>query len=128
MTGNIAKFAPQAKAAADEKRGGIIHFEIAAKNINKVVQATEAVQGDVTSNLALLLPHIKETESRPEWSSQINTWKKSLPFAYERETPDGSINPQSVIKKLSNLTADMKDRSKSSLIFYRLLENCLKYH
>lgn len=37
VTGNIAKFAPQAKAAAAEKRGGIVHFEIMPKNINKYV-------------------------------------------------------------------------------------------
>ena len=28
VTGSIAKFAPQAKAAAFESRGGIVHFEI----------------------------------------------------------------------------------------------------
>ena len=110
-TGNIAKFAPQAKAAAAEKRGGIIHFEIMPKNINKVVQATEAIEGDVAANLALLLPLVNEKASRPEWFSQINDWKKRLPFAYEKETPDGLIKPQSLIAKLSNLTQDMKDNT-----------------
>ena len=81
------------------------------KNINKVVQATEAVQGDVATNLALLLPHVKETLSRPEWFSQINDWKKRLPFAYEKETPEGLIKPQSVIEKLSDLTAEFKDKT-----------------
>lgn len=90
---------------------GIIHFEIMPKNINKVVQATEAVEGDVAANLALLLPFIKEKKSRPEWFSQINDWKKRLPFAYEKETSDGLIKPQSVIEKLSNLTQDMKERT-----------------
>ncbi|CAD6570058.1 MAG: Acetolactate synthase, mitochondrial [Alectoria sarmentosa] len=111
VTGNIAKFAPQAKAAAAEKRGGIVHFEIMPKNINKVVQATEAVEGDVAASLALLLPFVNEKASRPEWFSQINDWKKRLPFAYEKETPDGLIKPQSVIEKLSNLTQDMKERT-----------------
>ena len=111
FAGNIAKFAPQAKAAAAEKRGGIVHFEIMPKNINKVVQATEAVEGDVAANLALLLPFVNEKASRPEWFSQINDWKKRLPFAYEKETPDGLIKPQSVIEKLSNLTQDMKERT-----------------
>lgn len=82
------------------------------KNINKIVQATEAVEGDVAANLALVLPHIQETPSRPEWFRQINDWKKTLPFAYERETPEGLIKPQSVIEKLSDLTADIKDRSE----------------
>lgn len=111
VTGNIAKFAPQAKAAAAEKRGGIVHFEIMPKNINKVVQATEAVEGDVAANLALLLPHIQTKTSRPEWFKQINDWKARFPFAYEKETPDGLIKPQTVMEKLSTLTENIKDRT-----------------
>ena len=34
VTGKIDMFAPQAKAAAAEKRGGIVHFDILPKNIN----------------------------------------------------------------------------------------------
>ncbi len=112
VTGSIAKFAPQAKAAAAEKRGGIVHFEIMPKNINKVVQATEAVEGDVAANLALLLPHIEMKISRPEWFSQITDWKQRFPLGlYERETEDGLIKPQTVIEKLSIMTQDMKDRT-----------------
>ncbi len=73
--------------------------------------ATEAVEGDVAANLALLLPFVNEKASRPEWFNQINDWKKRLPFAYEKETSDGLIKPQSVIEKLSNLTQDMKERT-----------------
>ncbi|KAI9872028.1 MAG: Acetolactate synthase, mitochondrial [Pleopsidium flavum] len=111
VTGNIAKFAPQAKAAAAEKRGGIVHFEIMPKNINKVVQATEAVEGDVAANLALLLPNIQTKSSRPEWFSQISDWKARFPFNYEKETSDGLIKPQTVIEKLSKMTEDKKDRT-----------------
>ncbi|MCJ1360992.1 Acetolactate synthase, mitochondrial [Acarospora aff. strigata] len=111
VTGNIAKFAPQAKAAAAEKRGGIVHFEIMPKNINKVVQATEAVEGDVAANLELLLPHVHEKTSRPKWFSQINDWKARFPFNYEKETADGLIKPQTVIEKLSKMTENMKDQT-----------------
>ncbi|KAL8696345.1 MAG: hypothetical protein Q9201_007710 [Fulgogasparrea decipioides] len=111
VTGSIAKFAPQAKAAASQKRGGIVHFEVMPKNINKVVQATEAVEGDVATNLAALIPHVEPKPSRPEWFSQINDWKSRFPFAYEKETPDGLIKPQTVIEKLSKLTENMKDRT-----------------
>ena len=111
VTGNIAKFAPQAKAAAAEKRGGIVHFEIMPKNINKVVQATEAVEGDVAANLALLLPHIQTKSERPEWFGQINDWKARLPFNYEKETSDGLIKPQTVIEKLSKMTENIKERT-----------------
>lgn len=111
VTGNIAKFAPEAKAAAAENRGGIVHFEVMPKNINKVVQATEAVEGDVATNLALLLPHIEITKSRPEWFGQISDWKSRFPFNFERETLNGLIKPQTVIEKLSQMTADIKDRT-----------------
>ena len=111
VTGSIAKFAPQAKAAAAEKRGGIVHFEIMPKNINKVVQATEAVEGDVATNISLLLPHVNATPERPAWFEQINFWKSKFPFNYEKETPDGLIKPQTVIEKLSDMTQDMKDRT-----------------
>ncbi|KAH0542682.1 Acetolactate synthase, mitochondrial [Glutinoglossum americanum] len=108
VTGNLAKFAPAAKAAAAQKRGGIVHFEIMPKNINKVVQATEAVEGDVAANIALLLPHVESKPQRPEWFDQINDWKKRLPFKYEKATPDGHIKPQTVIEELSRLTSHMK--------------------
>lgn len=111
VTGSVAKFAPQAKVAASENRGGIVHFEIMPKNINKVVQATEAVEGDVATNLAILLPHVLPKSSRPEWFSQIKDWKTRFPFNYERETADGLIKPQSLIEKLSIMTQDMKDRT-----------------
>ena len=111
VTGNIAKFAPQAKAAALENRGGIVHFEIMPKNINKVVQATEAVEGDVADNLRLLLPHITPTPSRPAWFAQIADWKQRLPFNYEKEDADGLVKPQTLISKLDKLTADMKDKT-----------------
>ncbi|KAH8808119.1 thiamine diphosphate-binding protein [Xylogone sp. PMI_703] len=114
VTGNVAKFAPQAKAAAAEKRGGIVHFEIMPKNINKVVQATEAVEGDVAANLSLLVPLVKETtmEDRKVWFDQINTWKEKFPLsAYERAERAGLIKPQTLIEELSNLTADRKEQT-----------------
>ncbi len=109
VTGNIAKFAPQAKAAASEERGGIVHFEVMPKNINKVVQATEAIEGDVTTNLQFLIPQIDAVSSRPEWFEQIADWKARFPLSnYEKETAEGLIKPQQLIEKLSNLTAHRK--------------------
>jgi acetolactate synthase-1/2/3 large subunit len=112
VTLNVAKFAPQAKAAAAAKRGGIVHFEIMPKNINKVVQATEAVEGDVTVNLAELLPKVKTVRDRPEWFAQIKDWKERFPLsAYEKGTSDGLIKPQELIAKLSDMTAHMKEQT-----------------
>ncbi|KAJ3994437.1 acetolactate synthase [Lentinula boryana] len=45
VTGKVDTFAPAARAAALQGRGGIIHFEIQPKNINKVVQASIPILG-----------------------------------------------------------------------------------
>ncbi|KAF3917748.1 Alpha-peptide [Dactylellina cionopaga] len=110
VTGSIPKFAPQAKLAAAEDRGGIVHFEIMPKNINKVIQANEAIEGDVADNLAILLPQLKKIESRPEWFAQIADWKKRFPFDFDRNLPSGLLNPQTVIEELSKMTAPYKEK------------------
>lgn len=112
VTLSIAKFAPAAKAAAAEGRGGIVHFDILPKNINKVVQATEAVEGDVTANLQHLLPLVEARgkEERSAWFEKINGWKAKWPLnAYEKSERAGLIKPQALIEELSNLTADRKE-------------------
>ncbi|KAK1724049.1 acetolactate synthase catalytic subunit [Colletotrichum acutatum] len=112
VTLNVAKFAPGAKAAAAEGRGGIVHFEIMPKNINKVVQATEAVEGDVATNLRTLIPYLKPKtmEDRREWFDKIREWKAKWPMSdYEKAERSGLIKPQTLIEELSNLTADRKE-------------------
>ncbi|KAL8289030.1 hypothetical protein RB598_003884 [Gaeumannomyces tritici] len=114
VTLSIPKFAPAAKAAAKEGRGGIVHFEILPKNINKVIQATEAIEGDVGANLKLLLPKVqqKSMEDRSQWFGQIKGWKEKWPFSnYEKAERTGLIKPQTLIEELSNLTADRKDKT-----------------
>ncbi|KAJ1331451.1 acetolactate synthase I/II/III large subunit [Microdochium nivale] len=110
----ISKFAPAAKAAALEGRGGIVHFEIMPKNINKVVQATEAVEGDVAQSLSQLMPFVNKTSmsDRSEWFKSINEWKKKWPMDdYERSERTGLIKPQTLIEELSKLTADRKNET-----------------
>lgn len=114
VTLNIAKFAPGAKAAAAQKRGGIVHFEIMPKNINKVVQATEAIEGDVASNLKLLLPEVapRSMENRKAWFDKIRGWKEKWPLShFERSERNGLIKPQALIEELSNLTAELKHKT-----------------
>ena len=53
------EFAPAAKRAALTGKGGIFQFEIMPKNVNKVVDTTIAVEGDVAANLEHLIPFIK---------------------------------------------------------------------
>ncbi len=111
VTGSIPKFAPQARIAALENRGGIVHFEISPKNINKVVEATEAVEGDVTSNLEKLLPLINKIEKidRKEWFNDISNWKLKYPFNYQKEeSKDSLLKPQTIISEINKLTHERK--------------------
>lgn len=103
VTGNITKFAPEARRAALEKRGGIVHFEISPKNINKVVETQIAVEGDAAANLQKLLPLVFPVKERAEWFGQINKWKEEYPYAYMKETPDSKLKPQTVISRLSKI-------------------------
>lgn len=111
VTANVAKFAPKAQAAARSGRGGIVHFEVLPKNIHKVVQATEAVEGDVGTSLRLLTPHIApRTESdRQAWFAKIDGWKQRWPLSHYGRNDSRLIKPQTLIEELSNLTADRKD-------------------
>lgn len=110
VTGVVSKFAPEAVKAAEENRGGIFHFEIVPKNINKVVQATEAIEGDVTENVISMLPHIKTSE-RKDWFDTIQGWKKRYPFYYDLPVNDTDpLKPQQVIDELDRQTAAYKDK------------------
>lgn len=103
VTGSISKFAPEARRAALENRGGIVHFEITPKNISKVVETQVAVQGDAAANIEKLLPLIFPVKERTEWFASINKWKEKYPYAYKKETPGSKIKPQTVIGRLSDL-------------------------
>lgn len=111
VIGTIPQFAPQAKAAAQEERGGIVHFEVMPKNINKVVEATEAVEGDCAENLAALLPQLNTVADRPEWLGQIKDWKARFPLSSFDKSTDGFIKPQILIEQLNRLTGPIKDRT-----------------
>ncbi|TRX97853.1 hypothetical protein FHL15_001063 [Xylaria flabelliformis] len=103
---NISILAP---AAAAEGRGGIVHFEIMLNNINMVVQATEAFEGDVSKNLTQLLPQVNITSMKDgeEWFDKIRSWKEKWPRnSFERTERPVMIKPQVLIEHLSNLTAD----------------------
>ncbi|KAG6812128.1 Acetolactate synthase, mitochondrial [Tricholoma furcatifolium] len=108
VTGKLDTFAPTAKAAAAQGRGGIIHFEIMPKNINKVVEASIPILGDVVTNMASLVPLIKSSP-REEWFKDIKHWKKTYPFTYEKSAKGEKMKPQEVIEELDKQTAHRKE-------------------
>eukprot|EP00948_MAST-09A_sp_MAST-9A-sp1_P003565 g3565.t1 len=123
VTGNVKEFAPKAFAAAKERRGGIVHFEISPKNISKVVIPTLAIVGDLADSLRTLLPLVKShpfvksdpsdtksrelqaiESSRAEWFGRISEWKEKHPFRYEAAS-GGLIKPQQVLESFYKQTA-----------------------
>ncbi|KND02162.1 acetolactate synthase, large subunit, biosynthetic type [Spizellomyces punctatus DAOM BR117] len=108
VTGNLKKFAPAAKQAALKGKGGIYHFEIMPKNINKVVEATLAIEGDVSANVRRLLDHVKHRQ-RDAWFDQLATWKRKYPFSYTPSVPGTAMKPQAVIEELNRQVAHMKE-------------------
>ena len=58
VTGRLSDFAPEAKRAAREGRGGIIHFEIMPKQVEKIVSPELTVLGDCGANMKALLPKL----------------------------------------------------------------------
>jgi acetolactate synthase-1/2/3 large subunit len=99
ITGSVAKFAPGAYAAAAEGRGGIIHFDVSPKNVNKVVRVHEVVLGDVGENMAALTPLLKPAP-RAAWWARIDAWKREHPFAYPPARAKGALKPQRVIEEM----------------------------
>jgi acetolactate synthase-1/2/3 large subunit len=103
VTGNLKLFAPEARKAEREGRGGLIHFDIAPENINKAVPVTIGVEGDARKNLELLLPML-EHRPRTDWFDQVNEWKAKHPFRYKNDDREFHLKPQAVIEELNRQT------------------------
>jgi acetolactate synthase-1/2/3 large subunit len=108
VTGRLADFAPEAKRAAAEGRGGIIHFEIMEKQVGKIVGPQVTVVGDCGANMKALLPMLEHRERRP-WLAQIADWKASFPFTYSHAPEGALMKPQSVIEELYQQTINRDD-------------------
>jgi acetolactate synthase-1/2/3 large subunit len=107
VTGKVDTFAPAARVAAQQGRGGIIHFEIMPKNINKVVEASIPVMGDVVSNLGSLVP-MMEFRKREEWFGMIKEWKGKYPFTYVKSKPGEPMKPQEVVEEMDRVLSERK--------------------
>ena len=92
VTGNLAKFAPNAK---------IIHIDIDPSSISKNVDVDVPVVGDAKSSLEAMLPLI-EHRDRKAWWGQVKAWKQRYPFKYLDDTPHAK--PQFVIEEINRQT------------------------
>jgi acetolactate synthase-1/2/3 large subunit len=99
VTGNIEKFAPDAK---------IVQIDIDPTSIHKNIEVQCPIVGDCKAALEGI---IKSMESQKQedfksnhvkWLKQIEEWKNTTPLKYEQNTE--VIKPQFVIEKLYELT------------------------
>ncbi len=100
VTGNIAKFAPNAR---------IVHIDIDPSAISKNIIVHVPVVGDVKGVLKELNSLLKKEEPvwgeiREKWLSQVRQWSEERPLSYDRDSRQ--LKPQYVIERLSELAPD----------------------
>ena len=99
VTGNIEKFAPQAK---------IIQIDIDPTSIHKNIEVHCPIVGDCKMALADILALMEKEnpadfqEERAAWLSRIDEWKQTTPLKYEQGYE--TIKPQYVVEKLHEVT------------------------
>lgn len=99
VTGKLDAFAPGAR---------VIHIDIDPAEIGKNRQPDVPIVGDVATVLADLIPAIERTQAisgKPDlqpWWDTINGWRERYPITWDEPT-DGSLAPQWVVRKLSEL-------------------------
>lgn len=96
-TGNLELYAPNAKKAYDEKRGGIIHCNINPNEIGNVVNTHYNINSDCGEFIKLLTKKIDYKE-RTKWLKKIAIWKNIYPFTYDNTD---TLLTQDVLKMLN---------------------------
>jgi len=99
VTGNIEKFAPNAK---------IVQIDIDPTSIHKNIPVQCPIVGDCKTALAGILELMEKEEpedlkqERAPWLEQIDQWKQTTPLKYEQGKE--IIKPQFVVEKLYEVT------------------------
>ncbi len=91
-TGNVAKFAPDAK---------IIHIDIDPAEIGKNVNVDVPIVGDAKKVLAKLKSYV-QYKQRKLWEDRVNEWRKRYPLKYKNE----GFKPQYVIERACEIMPD----------------------
>jgi len=100
VTGNVSKFAPEAK---------VVHIDIDPSAISKNVAVHLPVVGDIREILSNLNTLQEDedpvwNEIRESWLERVAYWGQEKPLDYDRTS--SSIKPQHVIERLSELSPD----------------------
>jgi acetolactate synthase-1/2/3 large subunit len=92
VTGKVEAFAPRAQ---------IIHIDIDAAEIGKVVTTHIPIVADARQALQALLAKLTDKREHPAWCRRIKRWQQDHPLHYD----DCGLKPQYVIEELYRLTA-----------------------
>ena len=99
VTGNIEKFAPEAK---------IVQIDIDPTSIHKNIEVQCPIVGDCKAALKGIIQLMEDKNpedfknDRQQWLNRIEEWKDTTPLKYEQDSV--VIKPQFVIEKLYELT------------------------
>ncbi len=99
VTGNIEKFAPDAK---------IIQIDIDPTSIHKNIEVHCPIVGDCKMALADILTLMEKQDpadwktDRTSWQTRIEEWKQTTPLKYEQN--NDTIKPQYVVETLYEVT------------------------
>jgi len=114
-TGVLSKYAPEARKAHEEGRGGLVHFDIEPSQFGRVVHPTIAISGDCKLAMQALIPMIPSHPPqfpRKPWLDHIKQLKVDYPFQYTAP-PDGKLKTQSAIEAIYN---GLRPREKDVIV------------
>jgi len=78
----------------------IIHIDIDASEMNKMITPDVQVIADAKSALNAILPNIEATQ-HPEWNKRLDGYKKKFPLSYKKQ---GGLKMQQVIDEFNTQT------------------------
>ena len=91
IIGQAHKFAAQAK---------IIHIDIDAAEMSKMIATDIEIVGDARTALKRLLPLVEKTR-HPEWNQHLTGYKRKYPLSYKKQ---GGLRMQQVLDEIHDLT------------------------
>ncbi len=117
VTGKLSAFAQKAK---------VIHIDIDAAEVDKVVSADIAIIGDAKEALELIYQRVNES-AESNWDKYIHKWKENYPLYVP--TDKTVLYPQQVIQALSDITdgrdivtTDVGQNQMWTALYYKVRE------